>query len=355
MTQLASLKQRGSSPPRAQTPISPCAPPPPPPAATLPSTCVSSTISPTCTTSWWSTAQVGGAKQQGGRACAAGGGSLGTGGGGRGRGCRVSLWDAGEAGCPSNPPTHPPTRRYGTQRATACATTPVSRRWCWRRTTATWRCSSTSTAAAAARSTPLARCSGRREGAGPGRWPAARPPGSPGCWRIGWDPQGHLPEAPRALHCRGPQLHRRSRPPAPLPPTPLAPQTPPPQVTSYSLALREIDTVQDEEEYVPNALEVVLRKVGGAEHGGRSSRGGLPASFEQARADAHRLIPPHPTPPQGHLDMLEEPLIATLLRHKWGAFARTQVRRAPGSPLWLLWRCVQLHPGPNFGECWGHT
>lgn len=36
-----------------------------------------------------------------------------------------------------------------------------------------------------------------------------------------------------------------------------------PQVTSYSLALREIDTVQDEEEYVPNALEVILRKVRG--------------------------------------------------------------------------------------------
>lgn len=41
------------------------------------------------------------------------------------------------------------------------------------------------------------------------------------------------------------------------------------QVTSYSLSLREIDTVQDEEEngasgldggYVPNALEAVLRK-----------------------------------------------------------------------------------------------
>ncbi|KIY99828.1 Transient receptor potential cation channel subfamily V member 6 [Monoraphidium neglectum] len=58
------------------------------------------------------------------------------------------------------------------------------------------------------------------------------------------------------------------------------------KITSYSLALREIDTVQDEEEYVPNALEVVLRK--------------------------------------GHLDMLEEPLISTLLQHKWGAFARTQ-------------------------------
>ncbi|GBF97002.1 hypothetical protein Rsub_09799 [Raphidocelis subcapitata] len=58
------------------------------------------------------------------------------------------------------------------------------------------------------------------------------------------------------------------------------------RVTSYSLALREIDTVQDEEGYVPNALEVVLRK--------------------------------------GHLDMLEEPLISILLRHKWEAFARTQ-------------------------------
>jgi hypothetical protein len=41
----------------------------------------------------------------------------------------------------------------------------------------------------------------------------------------------------------------------------------PPQVTSYSLSLREIDTVQDEDEaagpdggYVPNALEAVLRK-----------------------------------------------------------------------------------------------
>lgn len=39
------------------------------------------------------------------------------------------------------------------------------------------------------------------------------------------------------------------------------------QVTSYSLSLREIDTVQDEDEaagpdggYVPNALEAVLRK-----------------------------------------------------------------------------------------------
>jgi hypothetical protein len=38
-------------------------------------------------------------------------------------------------------------------------------------------------------------------------------------------------------------------------------------VTSYSLSLREIDTVQDEDEaagpdggYVPNALEAVLRK-----------------------------------------------------------------------------------------------
>ena len=67
-------------------------------------------------------------------------------------------------------------------------------------------------------------------------------------------------------------------------------------VTSYSLALREIDTVQDDGDggggddrdggYVPNALEVVLRK--------------------------------------GHLDMLEEPLIATLVRHKWRAFARFQ-------------------------------
>ncbi len=32
-------------------------------------------------------------------------------------------------------------------------------------------------------------------------------------------------------------------------------------MTSYSLALREIDTVQDEGQYVPNALDVVVRKV----------------------------------------------------------------------------------------------
>lgn len=65
------------------------------------------------------------------------------------------------------------------------------------------------------------------------------------------------------------------------------------QVTSYSLALREIDTVQDEDTglpdggYVPNALEVVLRK--------------------------------------RHLGLLSEPLLTTLLAHKWEAFARTQV------------------------------
>lgn len=68
------------------------------------------------------------------------------------------------------------------------------------------------------------------------------------------------------------------------------------QVTSYSLALREIDTVQDEDTglpdggYVPNALEVTLRK--------------------------------------RHLDMLSEPLLTTLLAHKWEAFARTQVSLA---------------------------
>jgi predicted transcriptional regulator len=39
---------------------------------------------------------------------------------------------------------------------------------------------------------------------------------------------------------------------------------PPPQVTSYTLPLREIDTVQGDDGpdggYVPNALEVVVRK-----------------------------------------------------------------------------------------------
>ena len=69
-------------------------------------------------------------------------------------------------------------------------------------------------------------------------------------------------------------------------------------MTSYSLALREIDTVQDEDTglpdggYVPNALEVMLRK--------------------------------------RHLDMLNEPLLTTLLQHKWEAFARTQVRPGCG-------------------------
>ncbi|WIA19587.1 hypothetical protein OEZ85_005527 [Tetradesmus obliquus] len=65
------------------------------------------------------------------------------------------------------------------------------------------------------------------------------------------------------------------------------------KVTSYSLSLREIDTVQDEDEaagpdggYVPNALEAVLRK--------------------------------------RHLDMLQEPLLTLLLQHKWEKFARTQ-------------------------------
>eukprot|EP00879_Flechtneria_rotunda_P024448 GHRR01025918.1.p1 GENE.GHRR01025918.1~~GHRR01025918.1.p1 ORF type:complete len:377 (+),score=86.35 GHRR01025918.1:244-1374(+) len=64
------------------------------------------------------------------------------------------------------------------------------------------------------------------------------------------------------------------------------------KVTSYSLALHEIDTVQDEGRtgddggYVPNALEAVLRK--------------------------------------RHLDMLQEPLLTTLLQHKWEAFARAQ-------------------------------
>ncbi|WIA39861.1 hypothetical protein OEZ86_013308 [Tetradesmus obliquus] len=65
------------------------------------------------------------------------------------------------------------------------------------------------------------------------------------------------------------------------------------KVTSYSLSLREIDTVQDEDEaagpdggYVPNALEAVLRK--------------------------------------RHLDMLQEPLLTLLLQHKWEKSARTQ-------------------------------
>ncbi|KAF8062894.1 TRPV6 [Scenedesmus sp. PABB004] len=67
------------------------------------------------------------------------------------------------------------------------------------------------------------------------------------------------------------------------------------RVTSYSLALREIDTVQDEDDgaapggdggYVPNVLEAVLRK--------------------------------------RHLHMLQEPLLTTLLQHKWEAFARYQ-------------------------------
>jgi hypothetical protein len=60
------------------------------------------------------------------------------------------------------------------------------------------------------------------------------------------------------------------------------------QITSYNLSLREIDTVQDETEYVPNALEAVLRK--------------------------------------GHLDLLREPLLQTILRFKWEAFAKWQVR-----------------------------
>lgn len=48
-----------------------------------------------------------------------------------------------------------------------------------------------------------------------------------------------------------------------------------PQVTNYSLALTEIDTVQDEEEYVPNALEVAVRKVGrGDDDPSRSEAGG---------------------------------------------------------------------------------
>ncbi|KAF6258835.1 hypothetical protein COO60DRAFT_1074230 [Scenedesmus sp. NREL 46B-D3] len=66
------------------------------------------------------------------------------------------------------------------------------------------------------------------------------------------------------------------------------------KVTSYSLSLREIDTVQDEDEaagpdggYVPNALEAVLRK--------------------------------------RHLDMLQEPLLTLLLQHKWEKFARYQL------------------------------
>lgn len=71
------------------------------------------------------------------------------------------------------------------------------------------------------------------------------------------------------------------------------------QVTSYSLALREIDTVQDEVTglpdggYTPNVLEVVLRK--------------------------------------RHLEMLSEPLLTTLLAHKWHAFARTQVGASLGT------------------------
>lgn len=124
-------------------------------------------------------------------------------------------------------------------------------------------------------------------------------------------------------------------------------------MTSYSLALREIDTVQDEDEYVPNALEVILRKVGRAP--GRGAVAGVLRSLlsavgmapcrrtvqrvAAARAAWERLwqaqrgpgLHEHaPGPPlplsQGHLDMLEEPLISTLLRHKWEAFARTQVR-----------------------------
>ena len=73
------------------------------------------------------------------------------------------------------------------------------------------------------------------------------------------------------------------------------------QITSYNLSLREIDTVQDEAEYVPNALEAVLRK--------------------------------------GHLEMLREPLLQTILRFKWEAFAKWQVCCG----VWIYADEVQLH------------
>jgi hypothetical protein len=120
---------------------------------------------------------------------------------------------------------------------------------------------------------------------------------------------------------------------APRPPPP-----PPQKVTSYSLALREIDTVQDEDEYVPNALEVILRKVRGVQSSRREvwwrdvhARQDSFRSRNRSAAAASRILEltriiSHVTHTQGHLDMLEEPLISTLLRHKWEAFARTQVR-----------------------------
>ncbi|KXZ41393.1 hypothetical protein GPECTOR_497g455 [Gonium pectorale] len=56
-------------------------------------------------------------------------------------------------------------------------------------------------------------------------------------------------------------------------------------VTSYSLSLREIDTVQNAGEYVPSAIETSVRK--------------------------------------GHLDLLGDPLVQTLLQTKWQRFGKT--------------------------------
>lgn len=56
--------------------------------------------------------------------------------------------------------------------------------------------------------------------------------------------------------------------------------------TSYSLGLREIDTVQDEKQYVPTVLETLIRK--------------------------------------GHYHLLNEPLVRTILRHKWKRFGAWQ-------------------------------
>jgi hypothetical protein len=68
------------------------------------------------------------------------------------------------------------------------------------------------------------------------------------------------PRAGRAITVPSrPSRLRRRRPNAPPRPG---------QVTSYSLALREIDTVQDEEGYVPNCLETILRKVRAGAGGG---------------------------------------------------------------------------------------
>ncbi|GIL76046.1 hypothetical protein Vretimale_5686 [Volvox reticuliferus] len=56
-------------------------------------------------------------------------------------------------------------------------------------------------------------------------------------------------------------------------------------VTSYSLSLREIDTVQNAGEYVPSAIETSVRK--------------------------------------GHLELLGDPLVQTLLQTKWQRFGKT--------------------------------